>query len=87
MLNGFNRGLQLIADYLHLLYWAITTQNDDATLELLQVARQWFKELTGTQIEAKSYNLKSIALSIALGADPFSVSRAMFRDVAAKYTH
>jgi hypothetical protein len=87
MLSGFNRGLQLIADFLHLLYWAITTQNDDATLDLLNVARQWFKELTGAQIDAKSYNLRSIALSIALGADPFSVSRAMFRDIAAKYHH
>lgn len=85
MLTGFNRGLQLTADFLNMLFWAMKTENQDALFDLLGVMRQWFKELTAADIEARSYTLQNVVMAIVFGRDPFALSRAMFRDVAAKY--
>lgn len=81
MLNGFRRGLEQMADFLNWVYYAIAQQDDDLLLALMNVARVWFKELTGAQIEARSYSLQSIIIAIALGRDVFAGSRALFREV------
>ena len=85
MLKGFKRGLEQIADFLKMEHTAVTAGNEDAQLALMQVRAMWFKELTGASIEARQWNMKNIALSIAFGHDPFSASRAMLREV--KETH
>lgn len=84
-MNGLKRGLEQMADFLNWLFWAITNQQDDALIDLIGVARVWFREMTGAQIEAKQYSVQSLVLAIVLGRDPFAGSRALFREVKDKY--
>lgn len=86
-MNGFKRGLEYIAEFLQWIYWAVTTQNDAATVELLHVAVQWFKELTNANIEARQYNVQGILVALAFGRDPFIVSRQMLQKVKETYPH
>ena len=80
-MNGINRGLQLIADWMRLVIAATAKSNAEALMDAIGVARVWLAEtVDGTG----KVRLSSVAL--LLGADPWRGSRAAHRALYDKWS-
>ncbi len=79
MFNGMMRGFQLIADFFHLLTWAIAEQNGPALQDCQTIAVTWLGEAkdTGLKIGLSPWTL--------LTSDPFRTSRTLLQQIEAKY--
>lgn len=88
MFNGFNRGLQLIGQFILMFAFAAESGNLPMLNDLVPVAKQWLSELTKTGWLVLNWkNPVNVAVSIwnFVGGDPFKTSRQMFEAVQAKY--
>lgn len=85
MFKGFDRGLQLIAEFQAMLWRAEKAGNEACVNALLEVMRQWHLEATGSAIEVKHFSVQKGITAFLFGRDPFQGSRQMFAAVKLRF--